>query len=166
MGSQPDLAAFSKRPASPMPISGRTFSTEPHVDARRSRRPGALTPPSPLAAVFRHGSHGLRPRSAPASPWDDEGAGRRQNPHSVAAARRHLSPTLWGRGREPGGGAAFSPCGVSGRFARGEFVVPAARRKASERRDAAKQRGPGKWIGRRPGRMRGVARSAACSITC
>ena len=49
--------------------------------------------------------------------------------------------------------------GVSSRFAEREFAMPVAWRKASERRDAAKQRGPGRAVASEASRV-GVAEAA------
>ncbi len=70
-------------------------------------------------------------------------------PPSPARAEKALatSPPLRGGadGSQAGRPSAPPERGVSGRFAGGEFVVPVARQKAGERRDAAKQRGPDRW---------------------
>lgn len=49
---------------------------------------------------------------------------------------------------DAGDGGKMEILGVSDQFAAGEFVVPVARRKVGERREAAKQPGPGPGVAR------------------
>lgn len=55
MGSLPALPVLTETVRFPAADHGG-FGTEPPTDARRSRRPGALRPPSRTAEGFRHGN--------------------------------------------------------------------------------------------------------------